>query len=109
MRGLDRSKDTIPAHLLGNMWAQNWENLYEDTKPFKGGASIDVTQKMKELKYDALKMFETADDFFMSLGLPSNQMSYTGPSIISKPDNITIQCHASAWDFCDGKGMRLSF
>lgn len=104
---IDPNDVNIPAHLLGNMWAQSWQNLYEETKPFKGGAIIDVTEKLKELKYDAFKMFETSNDFYMSLGLPTNKMSYTGNSIINKPTNRTIQCHASAWDFSDGKDFRI--
>ncbi|XP_055326230.1 angiotensin-converting enzyme-like, partial [Sitodiplosis mosellana] len=104
---IDLNDENIPAHLLGNMWAQSWQNLYEETKPFKGGVIIDVTEKMKELKYDAFKMFETSNDFYMSMGLPSNKMSYTGKSVITKPNNRTIQCHASAWDFYDGKDFRI--
>ncbi|XP_055323783.1 angiotensin-converting enzyme-like isoform X1 [Sitodiplosis mosellana] len=104
---MNRSEQNIPAHLLGNMWAQSWDNLYEDTKPYKRGAAMDVTQKMKELNYDAFKMFEIANDFYMSMGLPSNKMSYTGKSVIIKPANVTIQCHASAWDFCDAKDFRI--
>lgn len=58
--------------------------------------------------YNALKMFEISDEFYMSLGLPSNNMSYTGKSIIVKPaDQKIIQCHASAWDFSDGKDFRI--
>lgn len=89
------------------MWAQTWENLYDETKPFKGGTIIDVTKQLKKQGYTALKMFETSDDFYMSLGLPTNKMSYTGNSIINKPANVTIQCHASAWDFCDAKDFRI--
>lgn len=89
------------------MWAQSWDNLYEDTKPFKNASAIDITAKLKELKYTPLKMFETSNEFYMSLGLPTNNMSYTGDSIIVKPENRTIQCHASAWDFCDGKDFRI--
>lgn len=104
---IDRSSEYIPAHLLGNMWAQTWENLYEDTKPFKENTMIDVTAKLNELKYDAYKMFEISNEFYMSLGLPSNKMSYTGESIIVKPTNRTIVCHASAWDFNDGRDFRI--
>lgn len=89
------------------MWAQSWVNLYNDTKPFSNTSTLDVTSKMKELNWDAMKMFETSDEFFMSLGLPSNKMSYTGDSIIVKPTNRTIQCHASAWDFCDRRDFRI--
>lgn len=104
---IDRNDENLPAHLLGNMWAQSWTNLYADTKPFNNATKLDATAKMKELGFDAMKMFETSNEFYMSLGLPSNRMSYTGSSIIVKPANRTIQCHASAWDFCDGEDFRI--
>lgn len=52
-------------------------------------------------------MFEISDEFFTSLGLPTNNVSFTGASIIEKPTDRVIQCHASAWDFCDGKDFRI--
>lgn len=97
----------IPAHLLGNMWAQSWTNLYEDTKPFKQATVVDVTSKLKQLNYTAKKMFELSDSFYGSLGLESNKMSYTKYSVIEKPSDRTIQCHASAWDFHDGYDYRI--
>lgn len=57
--------------------------------------------------YNALKMFEISDEFYVSLGLPSNKISYTGKSIIVKPADQKIICHASAWDFSDGKTFRI--
>lgn len=97
----------IPAHLLGNMWGQSWSNLYDDTKPFKNATAVDVTRKLHEQKYTPLKMFELSDEFYQSLGLESNHMSYTGESIIEKPAGRIIQCHASAWDFHNGKDYRI--
>lgn len=89
------------------MWAQSWENLYEETKPFKNASKLDITSKLKEKHYNALKMFETSDEFYMSLGLPTNNMSFTGESVIEQPTDRIIQCHASAWDFSDGKDFRI--
>lgn len=89
------------------MWAQTWQNLYDDTRPYRNAPAVDATAKLKQLNYNALKMFETSDEFYQSLGLESNRMSYTGDSIIEKPSNRTIQCHASAWDLCDGKDFRI--
>lgn len=104
---MNYSEENIPAHLLGNMWSQSWEYLYDRTKPYKNGSLIDVTDKMQELGYNAFKMFELSDEFYLSMGLENNSMSYTGESIIEKPENRTIACHASAWDFCDGEDFRV--
>lgn len=104
---INRSDPNIPAHLLGNMWAQTWENLYDDIKPFKNASLIDITATLNKLSYTAKKMFETSDDFYTSLGLPTNVASFTGESVIEKPSDRIIQCHASAWDFCDGTDYRI--
>lgn len=89
------------------MWAQSWQNLYDDTKPFNTGENIDLTAKMQALKFDELKMFDISNEFYMSLELPTNNMSYMGDAVIIKPTDRIIQCHASAWDFCDGKDFRI--
>ncbi|KAG5670746.1 hypothetical protein PVAND_000987 [Polypedilum vanderplanki] len=106
---MDDKDEMIPAHLLGNMWAQSWINLYERIKPYSGGSSIDITENLKNQNVTVLKMFEMSNDFFMGLGLPNNSMSYDESlgAVIKKPDNKVITCHASAWDFCDGKDFRI--
>ena len=104
---MDPKKKMIPAHILGNMWSQSWVDLYDRLKPFENASIVDVTSAMKEQGYTALKMFEMSDQFYMSLGLPTSNMSYTGKSIIEKPTNRTIVCHASAWDFLDGEDFRI--
>lgn len=92
------SNDTlIPAHLLGNMWAQSWVNLYDRIKPFSTSSDIDITASLLRNNFTALKIFQESDRFYQSLGLESNNMSYTGASIIEKPDDRLIVCHASAW------------
>lgn len=53
------------------------------------------------------EMFEKSDQFYKNLGLESNEMSYTGQSIIERPEDRLIVCHASAWDFCDGSDFRI--
>lgn len=91
---MDDSNDMIPAHLLGNMWAQSWVNLYEDLKPFADGSPIDITENLPKKGITIKKMFELSDKFFTDLGLPANEMSYTGKSIIEKPEDRIITCHA---------------
>lgn len=99
----------IPAHILGNQWAQNFDNLYERIKLFGDGSSIDISQALKDQNYDALKMFQIADKFYTDLGMPTNNMSFdvSKGAIIEKPTDRVITCHASAWDFSDGKDFRI--
>ena len=92
---MDSDSDLIPAHLLGNMWAQSWVNLYEKIKPFKDGSLIDISQKLKDLNYTSLKMFQESDRFYKALNLESNAMSYdeVKGAVINKPTDRTITCH----------------
>ena len=97
----------IPAHLLGNMWSQTWDNIYPIMEPHKGVASLDVTASLKEQKYDELKMTQTAEGFFTSLGLPALPESFYKNSMIKKPRDRDVVCHASAWDLDNGNDPRI--
>ncbi len=99
--------EPIPAHLLGNMWSQTWDNLYPMMEPYAGVASLDVTAALKEQGYDELKMVQTAEAFFTSLGLPELPESFYTNSMIVKPRDRNVVCHASAWDLDDGNDPRI--
>ncbi|KRT83863.1 Peptidase, partial [Oryctes borbonicus] len=95
-------KGPIPAHLLGNMWAQTWGNIVDITLPYPNVTSPVVTQEMLSQGYTPLKMFQTANDFFVSLNLTAMPASFWEKSILEKPsDGRELVCHASAWDFYD--------
>lgn len=102
--GLDQP---IPAHLLGNMWSQTWENLYPLLEPYKGVASLDVTAALKEQGYDEVKMTKMAEAFFTSLGLPELPDSFYQNSLLKKPADRNVVCHASAWDLDNGNDPRI--
>lgn len=59
----------IPMHLLGNFWANEWSNIADKILPFPNKPQFDVTNEMVKQGYTPLKMFEMADDFFVSMGL----------------------------------------
>lgn len=102
-----KSKGPIPAHLLGNVWAQSWGNIYNITMPFENVPDIDVTQEMKRQGYTPLKMFKLAEEFFTSLNLSAMPEKFWNNSVTVKPDGRDIICHASAWDFYDGEDFRI--
>jgi len=97
----------IPAHLLGNMWAQSWGNIYSLTVPFPNKTSVDVTEQMILQGYTPKKMFEVSDEFFTSLGLIPMPPEFWEKSVFEKPEDKEMVCHASAWDFCNGKDFRI--
>jgi peptidyl-dipeptidase A len=88
----------IPAHVLGNMWAQEWSNVYPLVEPYPGQASIDVTAALERNKYDATKMMKTGESFFTSLGMPALPETFWQRSMLTKPKDREVVCHASAWD-----------
>ncbi|CAK8671725.1 unnamed protein product [Clavelina lepadiformis] len=97
----------IPAHLLGNMWAQQWGNIYDLLEPFPDKTGVDATPGMVEQGYDAKTMFEVSEEFFTSLGLEAMTEEFWNNSMIEKPDDRNVTCHASAWDFYNRKDFRI--
>ncbi|XP_025783421.1 angiotensin-converting enzyme-like isoform X2 [Puma concolor] len=98
----------IPAHLLGNMWAQTWSNIYDLVVPFPSAPKIDATEAMIKQGWTPRRMFEEADNFFTSLGLLPVPFEFWNKSMLEKPtDGREVVCHASAWDFYNGKDFRI--
>lgn len=97
----------IPAHLLGNMWAQEWANIYPLVEPYKGQGSIDVTKALVKAKYDPIKMVKTAEGFFTSLGLDPLPQTFWERSMFVQPKDRKVVCHASAWDVTFSNDLRL--
>uniref|UniRef100_A0A7N9B187 Angiotensin-converting enzyme n=1 Tax=Mastacembelus armatus TaxID=205130 RepID=A0A7N9B187_9TELE len=97
----------IPAHLLGNMWAQTWNNIYDMMIPFPDKPNMDVTDEMVRQGYNATHMFRVAEEFFTSLGLEKMPQEFWDESMLVKPDGREVLCHASAWDFYNRKDFRI--
>jgi len=66
----------IPAQLLGNMWAQQWAEIYPLVEPYPGVSDLDITAALKKQKYDAVKITKSAEDFYVSLGMPELPESF---------------------------------
>jgi peptidyl-dipeptidase A len=88
----------LPAHLMGNMWAQEWQSLYSIMEPHKGRGGIDVTKQLVAKKYDAIKMVKSGEQFFTSLGMAPLPKTFWERSLFVKPKDRDVECHASAWD-----------
>lgn len=87
----------IPAHLLGNMWAQEWNNLYPLLAP-EQEASFSLDDVLKSKGLDEVGMTKFAEAFFVSLGLDPLPESFWERSMFLKPRDREVVCHASAWD-----------
>ncbi len=88
----------IPAHLLGNMWAQEWSDIYPLVEPYKGQPSLDVTAALKKAKYDEQGLVRLGERFFVSLGMDPLPKTFWERSQFKKPRDREVVCHASAWD-----------
>ncbi|MFY2563349.1 M2 family metallopeptidase [Corallococcus terminator] len=97
----------IPAHLLGNMWAQEWNNIYPLVEPFPGQASLDVDAELKKQDYEPLKMVRLGEKFFTSLGLKPLPETFFERSQFTKPKDRDVVCHASAWDVTYDNDLRI--
>ena len=102
--GLDKP---IPAHLLGNMWAQSWGNIYDLVAPEDADPGYDVTKQLAAHGYDEIKMVKGAETFFTSLGFEALPETFWQRSLFTKPEDRDVICHASAWDLDAKDDIRI--
>ena len=128
--GVDRGQvagGLLPAHLMGNMWQQDWGNLWDMLEPYKGVGSLDITAALEQqyqrdlgaaqykrgpgasvqARFEAQReaqlavarqMTERAQEFYTSLGMRTLPDSYWANTQFIKPLDRDVVCHASAWD-----------
>jgi len=92
----------IPAHLLGNIWAQQWNNIYPlVAPPSAGGPGYDLDALLTAKKLDEKEMVRYGERFFTSLGFDPLPQSFWERSLFVQPKDRDVVCHASAWDIED--------
>lgn len=96
----------IPAHLLGNIWAQDWTHIY-DLLNLPGKSSVDVTPILQQKHVDDLRMVRYGEAFFTSLGFEPLPKTFWERSMFRKPADRDVVCHASAWDIDNQNDLRL--
>lgn len=87
----------IPAQLLGNLWAQEWGAIYDLVEPYPGAADPDVDAALVAQHYDAVRMVKSAEQFYVSLGFPALPPTFWERSMLTRPRDRDVVCHASAW------------
>lgn len=98
----------IPAHLLGNMWAQSWSNTYTFLKPEGAGdRGFDLTKILEDRKTTPKQMVQFGETFFTSLGFSALPQTFWERSMFTKPVDHEVICHASAWDIDSVKDVRI--
>jgi peptidyl-dipeptidase A len=97
----------IPAHLLGNIWAQDWSNVYDLVAPPGGGRAVDLTGILRARKTGAQEMVRYGERFFTSIGFDPLPATFWERSLIVKPRDRDVVCHASAWDINSVDDVRI--
>ncbi len=106
-RELVPANGPIPAHLLGNMWAQQWGNIYPLLKPEHGDPGYDLTEILQKRKTTPQEMVRYGEKFFVSLGFDPLPKTFWERSLFVKPQDRDVVCHASAWDVDYQQDVRL--
>ncbi|HMD83171.1 MAG TPA: M2 family metallopeptidase [Terriglobia bacterium] len=97
----------IRADLLGNLWAQSWDNIYPLVAPPNADPGYDLTQILKSRNTDAIGMVRYGEHFFTSLGFAPLPQTFWERSMFTKPRDRDVVCHASAWDVDADQDLRV--
>jgi peptidyl-dipeptidase A len=98
----------IPAQLFGNLWAQQWNNIYDDIlKPFPAVRAEDVDAALERQGYTAERMVKQAESFYTSLGMPALPKTFWERSMFVRPRDREVVCHASAWHMDMKEDVRI--
>jgi peptidyl-dipeptidase A len=116
----------IPADLLGNIWAQDWTNVYKLVAPANADPGYDLTEILKQRKMRltvtgsslndqahqrdvqfSTDMVKSAEHFFVSLGFDPLPQTFWERSLFVKPRDREVVCHASAWDVDNVNDVRV--
>jgi peptidyl-dipeptidase A len=97
----------IPAHLLGNMWAQEWGNIFPLVAPAGAGEGLDVEAALVAKGFDPIRMVKAGEGFYTSLGLDPLPATFWERSMFVKPRDREVVCHASAWDVTFDDDLRV--
>ena len=97
----------IPAHLLGNPWAQEWDNIYDVLGVKEDNGGVNITELLKKKNLDAKGMVKYGEGFFGSIGFAPLPRTFWDRSLFTKPADRDVVCHASAWDVDNLDDLRV--
>ena len=97
----------IPAHLLGNIWSQEWGNIYPVVAPAGVRPAYDLTALLKRKGLSEREMVRYGERFFTSLGFAPLPDTFWERSLFTKPGDRDVICHASAWNVDSENDLRI--
>lgn len=99
----------IPAHLLGDVWSYDWQNIMETIYPFSKEL-IRGNEELTRQGYTPNRMLQTAELFFTSIGFPPMSPEFWRNSDLRKAnENKGSKCKSTSWDFCNGNDFRIHY
>jgi peptidyl-dipeptidase A len=106
--GVQPATGPIRSDLLGNLWAQEWGNIYDVVAPrTQGGAPYDLTRLLERANYTPERIVRQGEAFFSSLGFAPLPQTFWERSMITQPRDREVVCHASAWDIDNVEDLRI--
>jgi peptidyl-dipeptidase A len=97
----------IPAQLLGNLWQQDWSNIYDLVAPPGAAEGFSLTRSLEAHKIEPLEIVRIGERFFTSLGFEPLPKTFWDRSLFLKPRDREVVCHASAWDIDTVDDVRI--
>ena len=97
----------IPAYMLGNIWAQDWSNVYPIVSTASSDPGYSLTTILKPRKTTAVDMVKMGERFYTSLGFKPLPDTFWKRSLLVKPQDRDVVCHASAWDIDSVDDLRI--
>jgi peptidyl-dipeptidase A len=97
----------IPAYLLGNIWAQDWSNVFDLVSPASADPGYSLTAILKRRHETPIEMVRTGERFYTSLGFAPLPSTFWERSLFTKPADRDVVCHASAWDIDSADDLRI--
>ena len=89
------------------MWSQLWGNIYDLVEPYQGVANLDVTGALASRITTRSAWCKLAEEFFTSLSLPELPETFWERSMLTKPRDRDVVCHASAWPMDGQDDVRI--
>ena len=97
----------IPADLLGNPWAQEWDGIFPLLGLPENSRGYDLTALLQAKNLDAKGMVRYGEGFYKSLGFAPLPDTFWERSLFTKPRDRDVVCHASAWDVDSADDLRI--
>ncbi len=98
----------IPVQLTGNMWGQNWTEIADLVVPrTTTGSGVDLNAILKARGATAVQMVRTGERFYTSMGFDSLPATFWERSLLVRPRDRDVVCHASAWNIDDLNDLRI--